>query len=109
SAQVSKLGVGKPFDAGLEKNVICSALQDDSVGSANANYNITTSFRRPVFLSPANALTLSLFAERRSEFAVYLREDVGGALTLVRETADRIPITLTYRLSSGRTKANAVS
>jgi len=109
SAQVSKLGVGKPFDAGLEKNVLCSALQDDSVGSANANYNITTSFRRPVFLSPSNSLTLSLFAERRSEFAVYLREDVGGALTLIRETADRIPITLTYRLSSGRTKANAVS
>jgi len=109
SAQVSKLGVGKPFDAGLEKHVLCSALQDDSIGSAHANYNITTSFRRPVFLSPSNSLTLSLFAERRSEFAVYLREDQGGGVTLTRETADRIPITLTYRLSSGRTQANAVS
>ena len=109
SAQVSKLGVGKPFGAGLEDNFLCSALKDDSVGSADANYNITASFRRPVFLSPSNALTLSLFAERRSEFAVYLREDVGGGLTLVRETADRIPITVSYRLSSGRTEANAVS
>lgn len=109
SAQVSKLGVGRPFDAGLDQNVLCSALQDDSVGSAHANYNITTSFRRPVFLSPSNALTLALFAERRSEFAVYLREDIGGSVTLLRETANRIPITLTYRLSSGRTQANAVS
>ncbi len=109
SAQVSKLGVGRPFDAGLEKNVLCSALQDDSVGSARANYNITTSFRRPVFLSSSNSLTLALFAERRSEFAVYLREDVGGSATLIRETTDRIPITLTYRLSSGRTQANPVS
>ena len=109
SAQVSKLGVGRPFGVGLEENFLCSALKDDSVGSARANYNITTSFRRPVFLSPSNSLTLSLFAERRSEFAVYLREDIGGSLTLIRETAERIPVTLTYRLSSGRTQANAVS
>ena len=109
SAQVSKIGVGQPFDLGLDKNVLCSALKDDSVGSARANYNITTSFRRPVFLSPSNSLTLSLFAERRSEFAVYLREDVGGSVTLIRETSERIPITLTYRLSSGQTRANAVS
>ena len=109
SAQVSKLGVGRPFGAGLEDNFLCSALKEDSIGSARANYNITTSFRRPVFLSPSNSLTLSLFGERRSEFAVYLREDVGGSLTLIRETAERIPITLTYRLSSGRTQASAVS
>jgi len=109
SAQVSKVGVGSPFDFGLDNNVLCSALKDDSVGSAKANYNVTTSFRRPVFLSPSNSLTLSLFAERRSEFAVYLREDIGGSVTLVRETSEQIPITLTYRLSSGRTQANAVS
>jgi outer membrane protein insertion porin family len=109
SAQVSKLGVGRPFGAGLEDSFLCSALKADSVGSFRANYNITTSFRRPVFLSPSNSLTLSLFAERRSEFGVYLREDLGGSLTLIRETAERVPITLTYRLSSGRTQANAVS
>ena len=109
SAQVSKLGVGKPFGFGLEESFLCSALKDDSIGSAKANYNITTSFKRPVFLSPSNSLTLSLFGERRSEFAVYLREDVGGSATLVRETTNRIPITLTYRLSSGRTQANPVS
>jgi outer membrane protein assembly complex protein YaeT len=109
SAQVSKLGVGRPFGAGLENSLLCSALKEDSTGSFRANYNITTSFRRPVFLSPSNSLTLSLFAERRSEFAVYLREDVGGSFTLIRETADRIPISLTYRLSYGRTRASAAS
>jgi outer membrane protein insertion porin family len=109
SAQVSKLGVGKPFGGGLENSFLCSALKDDSIGSFRANYNITTSFRRPVFLSPSNSLSLSLFAERRSEFAVYLREDLGGSVTLVRETSNRVPISLTYRLSVGRTTANAVS
>ncbi|HEV8195988.1 MAG TPA: BamA/TamA family outer membrane protein, partial [Gemmatimonadales bacterium] len=56
-----------------------------------------------------NALTLALFAERRGEFSVYLREDVGGSVTFNRETPKRIPLTLTYRLSYGRTEANAVS
>lgn len=109
SAQVSKLGVGRPFGAGLEQSFLCSALAADSVGSLRVNYNVTASFRRPVFLSPSNALTLSLFGERRSEYLVYLREDLGGSVTLVRETATRIPVTVTYRLSSGRTEATAVS
>ena len=107
--QISKLGVGKPFGAGLEKTWLCSALADDSLGSPQANYNVTGSFRRPAFVSPANALTFALFAERRSEYAVYLRDDVGGSITLSRETASRIPISLGYRLSYGGTKANAVS
>ena len=109
SAQVSKLGVGRPFGAGLENSFLCSALNDDSVGSFRVNYNVTASFRRPVFLSPSNSLTLSLFTERRGEFAVYLREDIGGSLTLVRETAERVPVSLTYRLSSGQTQATPVS
>ncbi len=109
SAQVSKLGVGRPFGVGLEKSWLCSALKDDSVGSTRANYNITGSFRRPAFISPSNIITFSLFAERRSEFAVYLREDVGGSIALSRETEKRIPISVVYRLSYGRTEANPVS
>ncbi len=109
SAQVSKIGVGRPFGAGLEHSFLCSALAEDSIGSDRANYSLTTSFRRPVFLSPSNSLTLSLFAERRSEFLVYMREDLGGSVTLLRETVSRIPVTLTYRLSYGRTEASEVS
>ncbi len=109
SAQLSKIGVGRPLGAGLENSILCSALAADSIGSDQANYTLNASFRRPVFLSPSNALTVSLFAERRSEYLVYLREDLGGSVSLVRETATRIPITVTYRLSSGRTEASAVS
>lgn len=109
SAQLSKIGVGRPFGAGLENNWICGPLADDSIGSARANYNVTTSFRRPVFISPSNSLTLALFAERRGEFAVYLREDLGGSVTLTRETQKRIPLSFAYRLSYGRTEANPVS
>ena len=109
SAQTSKLGVGDPTGFGGLRNTICSALKDDSIGSTRVNYNLTASFRRPLFITAANTLTLSLFAERRSEFLVYLREDIGGSVTLVRETQNRIPLSLTYRLSYGRTEANNVS
>jgi outer membrane protein assembly complex protein YaeT len=109
SGQVSKLGVGRPTRvAALEKS-ICSALRDDSIASSRMNYNLTTSFRRPVFLSPANAVALSLFAERRSEFGVYRREELGGSVTLLRETESRTPISSTFRVAYGSTEANTVS
>jgi len=109
AAQVSKLGVGRPTHVSALENSICSALRDDSVGSSRMNYNITTSFRRPVFISPSNAVALSLFAERRSEFAVYRREELGGGLTLLRETESRTPLSFAYRLGYGSTEANTVS
>ncbi len=109
SAQVSKLGVGRPTHVTALENSICSALQHDSIGSSRMNYNITTSFRRPVFISPANSVALSLFAERRSEFAVYRREELGGSITLFRETESRTPLSFTYRLAYGSTEANTVS
>jgi outer membrane protein assembly factor BamA len=109
SAQVSKLGVGRPTGVRALENSICSALQDDSIGSRLMNYNLIASFRRPVFLSPANSIGFSLFAERRSEFGVYRREEVGGNINLVRETYNRTPISFGYRLAHGRTEANSVS
>ncbi len=107
SGRLSKLGVGEPFGLGLERS-ICSPLADDSVGSRLANYGLDVTLRRPGFLSPDNTLALSLFSERRSEFTVYMREEVGAGVTLTRETGARIPITLGYRISYGQTQANDV-
>lgn len=109
SAKVSKLGVGRPTHVTALENSICSALRDDSIGSSRMNYNLTTSFRRPVFISPSNSVALSLFAERRSEFAVYRREELGGSLTLLRETESRTPLSFSYRLGYGSTEATTVS
>lgn len=108
SGRVSKIGVGTPLGFGAEES-ICAALKDDTVGSRKANYGLTASARRHAFLSSDNTLVLSLFAERRSEFAVYLREEVGAAVSLTRETRARIPITLSYRVGYGVTEANPAS
>jgi len=109
SGQVSKLGVGEPTSFGPTRDFLCGRLSEDSLGSGKVNYAAAVSLRRPVFLSPANALTMALFAERRSEFQVYRREDVGGSVTLTRETARRVPVSLSYRLSYGATEAQPVS
>jgi len=109
TGRLSKVGVGRPFDLGFAQN-ICHSSQDDSVGSAKVNFSLGASIRRPAFLSPNNTISTSVFAERRSEFKVFLRQEAGTAVTLRRETPRRrIPLSLTYTLSYGRTEATAVS
>lgn len=108
SGRVSKIGVGSPFGFGAE-NSICPSLEADTVGSRLANFGIDVTLRRHAFLAPDNTLSLTIFSERRSEYAVYMREEVGAEVAITRETVRQIPITLSYRLSFGQTRANQVS
>lgn len=108
SARLSKIGVGSPLGFGAERS-ICSQLQQDSVGSRLVNYGLNASLRRNAFLSADNTLEGSLFAARRSEYMVYLREEVGASLAFTHEGSSRIPITVAYRASYGSTQANSAS
>jgi outer membrane protein insertion porin family len=109
TGQLSRVGVGEPTDWGLA-NSICSASQEDSIGSRLVNYSLSAAIRRPAFLSSNNTLQVSVYSERRSEFKVYLRRETGTTVTLRRETPRRrIPISLSYALSYGRTEATAAS
>jgi outer membrane protein insertion porin family len=109
TSRLSKVGVGAPLDWGLADN-ICRASRDDTVGSAKANFYLGAAVRRPAFLSPNNAVTVSLFTERRSEFKVYLRQETGASIALTRTTPRRRnPLSLTYTVSYGRTEATAQS
>jgi outer membrane protein insertion porin family len=109
TSRISKVGVGSPFDWGLA-NSICGNSREDSVGSAKVNFTLGASVRRPAFLSPNNTIAVSVFTERRSEFKVYLRQETGTNITLRRETPKRrIPLSLAYTLSYGRTEATAES
>ena len=109
TSRISKVGVGAPLDWGLANN-ICGASRDDSVGSAKANFYLGASLRRPAFLSPNNAVTVSVFGERRSEYKVYLRQETGASIALTRTTPRRRnPLSLTYTASYGRTEATAQS
>ena len=109
TSQISKVGVGAPLDWGLANN-ICGASKQDTVGSKKVNFYLGASVRRPAFLSPNNAITVSVFAERRSEYKVYLRQETGVSIAFTRTTPRRRnPLSLTYTLSYGRTEATAQS
>jgi outer membrane protein insertion porin family len=109
TSRISKVGVGQPFNWGLANN-ICNNSSQDPVGSAKVNFTLGASIRRPAFLSPNNTIAVSLFTERRSEFKVYLRQETGTTVTLRRETPRRrIPLSLAYTLSYGRTEATPES
>ena len=110
SSRLSKIGIGQPLDWGLENSVVCDALAEDSIGSRLVNYNVTAAVRRPAFLSANNTLIFSTYAERRSEFKVYRRQEVGASIGITRETPNRrLPVALTYTLSFGRTEASPFS
>ena len=104
SGQVSKIGVGlEPF-----RSTVCGGLEEDTLGSGKVNYGVTVSLRRPAFLSPSNAITGSVFAERRSEYRVFRREDIGASLSFSREGALGVPVSFSYRISYGATEADRV-
>lgn len=110
SSRLSKIGIGEPLNWGLENSVVCDALAEDSIGSRLVNYNVTAAVRRPAFLSANNTLIFSTYAERRSEFKVYRRQEVGASVGITRETPNRrLPVALTYTLSYGRTEASPFS
>lgn len=109
SGRVSKVGIGKPADWGFGRS-ICSPLSADSIGSGLLNYNVTTAIRRPAFYSANNTLVSTVFAERRSEFKVFRRQEVGISVGLNRETPHRrLPLALTYTVALGRTEASEFS
>jgi outer membrane protein assembly factor BamA len=115
SARASKIGVADQpgfVDWNLE-NSLCPGVKENGVveiGSRKLNYNVTVSVRRPAFMSPQNSMTLSGFAERRSEYSIYLREDIGAGISLTRESpVKRDPLTVAYTFSYGATQATAAA
>ncbi|MGD0484219.1 MAG: BamA/TamA family outer membrane protein [Gemmatimonadales bacterium] len=104
AAKVSKLGVGAPTDLGF-RNTVCPALFDDPF-SEHVNYLGSVSFTQPSLFARRNALTVSAFAERRSEFKAYERQGLGGSVAMSFGVGRDIPLTVAYRLSYGRTIAD---
>jgi len=105
TGSVSKLGVGRPTDVGLRDNV-CQSLQADST-SDTLNYTVGLTLRQPTFFSPRHTARLGVFAERRSEFKTYTRQDVGVNPAVTINARRNIPVTIGYGFSVGRTTADA--
>jgi outer membrane protein assembly factor BamA len=106
NARLSQIGVGSsdPLSAGFE-NSVCNRLGGETDARLRLNYNVSVSLREPFVLSRNTSATVSLFAERHSEFQAYVRQAVGGELDLTQVTQSGLPVTLRYSLSRGRTEA----
>src|SRR5262249_53830294 len=77
---------------------------------ARFSSQLAATIRRPAFVSPNNTLSLTAFAERRSEFKVYVRSDIGTTVEILHETPRRrFPVSLGYTISYGRTEATPAS
>lgn len=108
------LGGGRTFDAsvrlakigtGMGAGIGC--LQDDFDPDTRdvLNFTATTGVRFPLAFAARTDATLSLLAERRSEFNAYLRESVGANLSVTQHTRANIPVTVSYSVSLGSTRA----
>ena len=105
SARASKIGAGDPLGAGFEHN-LCDALSEDAgTERLKLNYNVTATLREPYLWSRRMRGALSLAAERHSEVQTFVRQVVGGNVSVTRETRWDIPVTVSYALSYGRTLA----
>ena len=111
SLQVSKIGVGKPLDAGFSQNV-CRALRDENDPKQNdrfsdtLNYNVSLTLFQPAFLSAAHTASIGVFAERHSEVQTFARTQVGTTFSLTLNARRRVPVGITYTYSVGRTDAD---
>ncbi len=104
AGKVSKVGVGAPTDYGLA-NSICSTLSGDPF-SERVNYLTSATFTQPAFLHRKSTLTLTAFAERRSEYKAFERDGVGASLALSYGLTRASQAALTYRVDYGSTKAD---
>lgn len=107
SGNLSKLGVGYPANLGFEKN-LCGYAKNDFT-SDTLNYSLSATLFQPFFLSPRNTASLTLLGERRSEYNVYVRQDVGFNAGVVFNAHRDVPVSVGYAFSVGRTAAQPAS
>lgn len=104
AARVSKLGGTPKVSTGLDQfcNPFSGTWTFDTL-----NYSVGLTLRQPAFLSRRNVGTIGLVAERHSEFTVFTREAVSANADITFNARGRLPLTLGYSYSYGRTQATA--
>src|SRR2546430_2315972 len=104
SARVAKLGGTPKGSTGFDQfcNPFAGKWTFDTL-----NYSLGMTLRQPAVPSRPHPGTLGFLLERHSEFNIYPREAVGGNAEMTLNTRGRLPVTLGYSYSFGRTKASA--
>jgi outer membrane protein insertion porin family/translocation and assembly module TamA len=103
-ARTSQIGVGDPTGWGLQR-APCSQLANEDTSRLKVNYNLALTLHDPLLGWHQTTGMATVFFERHTEFGAYLREAVGGELTLTRQIATNLPLEASYSLAYGRTLA----
>lgn len=103
SGAVSKIGIAKPFNFGLQHS-ICRAFVADTFDQV-LNYAFSADLTQPWFLSPRNRLTVTAYAERISEPRVFQTVAQGGRFAVAHRVGRRDLLTLALDISHGKTIA----
>ncbi|HEY3219993.1 MAG TPA: BamA/TamA family outer membrane protein [Gemmatimonadales bacterium] len=103
SARVSKLGGVPKGSTGL--NQLCNPFGGRWTFDT-LNYSVGLTLRQPAFLSRAHVGSLGFLFERHSEFNIFTREAVGGNADITLNARTRLPVTVGYSYSFGRTQAS---
>ncbi len=85
---------------------ICSGAGSEEFG--DLNWVVSADFTQPFLMSPRNALSASIFAERQSLQDVFVRQALGLNLTLTRNIGRGNPLSLFYRPQLARLEAAEV-
>ena len=102
SARLSKIGSS---EAGLQNN-LCRSLQSEPESRRRLNYVVSASLTEPFFLSRNTSASLTFTAERYAELQAFLRQSVGGELSLTWRTPIGVPVTASYGLFRAKTDAD---
>jgi len=106
TGRLSKIGIGRPVDF-EGADALCGAVANGrDPYSDRLNYYIGATLRPPVGPGGLRIPELTLYSEVRGEFQAYRRTTPIGAIASVTlRAAQRLPVTLAYDLSFGKTEA----
>lgn len=106
TGRLSKIGIGRPvdFEGG---DLLCGAVtKEKDPYSDRLNYYLGATLRPPVGPGGRRIPELTLYREVRGEYQAYRRTTLIGAIASVTlQAAQRLPVTLAYDLSYGKTEA----
>ncbi len=106
TGRLSKIGIGRPVDV-EGGDALCPAVANGKDPYSDLlNYYVGATLRPPVGPGGLRIPEFTLYSEVRGEYQAYRRTTQIGAITSVTlQAAPRLPVTLAYDLSFGRTEA----
>ncbi len=106
TARLSKIGIGKPLDIEGADGLCGVVANGKDPYSDRLNYYVGATLRPPVGPGGLRIPEVTLYSEVRGEFQTYRRTTPIGAIASVTlQAANRLPVSLAYDLSFGRTEA----